>query len=65
MGELGNDKSHLIDHLKSVYIHGSLILNALKWAGYTHPEVIFSMDHRNSIVRSVRRYFKFKLGYPY
>ena len=65
MGDLSNDNDHLISHLKEQYIHGSLILNALEWAGYINAGIIFQMDVRDSIVNSVRRYFKFKLGYPY
>ena len=61
MGDL-SESNHLYQHLKEKYIHGSLIWNALKWAGYQHPEVIFQMDVRTSIVNAVRRYFKSKLG---
>jgi len=59
MGDLsGSD--HLKSHLKEKYIHGSLIMNALKWAGYRCPELI--VGHRDSVVRSVKRYLKSQLG---
>lgn len=59
MGDLsGSD--HLKSHLKEKYIHGSLIMNALKWAGYQCPEVI--VEHRDTVVRSVKGYFKSQLG---
>jgi hypothetical protein len=54
--------THLISHLKDKYIHGSLIVNALKDAGYQNPEVIYSMNLRDSIIRAVKRYFKRSLG---
>jgi len=59
MGDLsGSD--HLKSHLKEKYIHGSLIWNALKWAGYQYPALM--VDHRDSVVRAVKRYFKSQLG---
>ena len=62
IGEVFKDKKHLIAHLNEEYIHGSLIFNALKAAGYNNPGVIFQMDIRDSIVRAVRKYFKRQLG---
>ena len=61
-GDTSGNTSHLREHLKEKYIHGSLIFNALKNAGYTDPRVIFQMDMRDSIVRAIKKYFKFKLG---
>ena len=61
MGDSFKDTSHLISHLKEKYIHGSLILNALQHAGYNNPGFIFQMDHRDSIVRAINKYFKSKL----
>jgi hypothetical protein len=57
-----DNTSHLIAHLEEGYIHGSLILNALCAAGYRNPYLIFEMDHRDSIVRSVHKYFRKALG---
>ena len=61
-GEKSTSREHLESHLTEKYIHGSLIWNALKWARYNNPSVIWSMDIRSSIVRSVKRYFKANLG---
>ena len=61
MGDLGSS-DHLISHLKEKYIHGSLIVNALKHVGYQDPVFIFQMGDRASIIRAVNRYFKSKLG---
>lgn len=57
------DTSHLLDHIKEGYIHGTLIMNALNYAGYVNPEVIFQMfehrqNDRTSICSAVRRYLK-------
>ena len=61
-GEKSTDRLHLESHLKGVYIHGSLIFNALKWAGYRDPGLIFHMGLTDSIKRAVKRYFKANLG---
>lgn len=66
-----HDKSsHLRLHLKEGYIHGSLLYNALKWAGF-NPEFYLqyvNMDGneylRKTIVRSVKRYLRTNLGIP-
>lgn len=63
-GDENMGDSHLTSHLDELYIHGSLIMNALKNAGYTDPGYIFNTDHRDSIVRAVRKYFKSRLGLP-
>lgn len=60
-GDMG-DNDHLISHLNEKYIHGSLIVNALEFAGYNNPAFMFRMDDRDSIVQAVRKYFKSKLG---
>jgi hypothetical protein len=62
LGDAFEDTSHLLGHLKEKYIHGSLIFNALENAGYREPGFIFQMDHRDSIVRAISRYFKSKLS---
>lgn len=56
------DKSHLISHLDELYIHGSLIVNALQARGYPDPALIWRMGLRDTIVRAMRRYFKSQLG---
>lgn len=68
MGDTKDNVPHLRSHLKEKYIHGSLIINALQWGGYPNPILIFNMGFskdgpmRDTIVRTVRRYFKAKLG---
>ena len=64
LGDAMKDTDHLHSHLKEMYIHGSLIWNALVFAGYQKPEYILHMNLRESVVRAVRRYFKRKLGLP-
>ncbi len=64
LGESIGNKEHLLSHLEEKYYMGSLILNALRWAGYCDPTFIWSMDCRTSIVSAVRRYLKRQLGLP-
>lgn len=61
LGELTGDVEHIKSHIEEGYIHGSLILNALKFVGYGNPYVIIQMKCYDSITRAVRRYLKRQL----
>ena len=53
------------EHLKEMYIHGSLIRNALRWRGYgdTMLYMIFVENMmRDQVVKCVRDYLKHNLG---
>jgi len=61
MGDIaGSD--HLRSHLKEIYIHGSLIWNALRSFGYREEQLPFIWGMRDIVVRAVRKYFKSQLG---
>ncbi|MFA5186659.1 MAG: hypothetical protein WC551_09305 [Patescibacteria group bacterium] len=67
LGERVCNTGHIMDHLKERYIMGSLILNALKAAGYWEPGLTWQMERdrkgeRGNTVRALRRYFKAQLG---
>lgn len=53
------------EHLKEMYIHGSLIQNALLWRGYTDT-FLWMVFHRNEmrdqVVKCVRDYLKSRLN---
>lgn len=55
-GIMGEKSSCLLSHLEEKYIHGSLILNALKHRGYKNPGLIF--NYRDMVIRALRKYFK-------
>lgn len=64
MGELSHS-DHIMSHIREGYLHGSLIWNALEWAGHRQPEFIWSManydiEHgrSNSCLRSIKRALK-------
>lgn len=64
----GDDREHILSHLDEGYVHGSLVVAAMLWAGY-QPKGIglwFHMAERDgrvspTIRRAVRRYLKFRL----
>lgn len=66
--EQTGDHSHLLEHIKEGYLHGSLIVNALRWAGYTDTSIgyyLHDKDRRRVSVKSaLRRYLRRKLGLP-
>lgn len=58
--ELSTD--HLISHLDEKYIHGSLIVNSLRWTGHNDTGIEYIWrSNRDTVVRAVRRYFKSRL----
>jgi len=62
------DNAHLLKHLKEKYVHGSLIMAALKARGYNDPGMIFHLgaqpkgSMRGPIIQAVKVYFKTRLG---
>lgn len=68
MGDHGKG-DHILSHVKEGYLHGSLIWNALEWAGYREPAFIWHHDN-DSLARggsagfskrALRRYLRAKL----
>lgn len=65
-----SDSNHIFEHLKERYVHGSLIYNAMEWAGCSpfaiqmafseNPDS--SKNYRDLATRPVRRYLKRQLG---
>ncbi len=60
IGELSKS-DHLLLHIKEKYLHGSLIWNAMVWAGYPNPEIHFQLGTKHTIKSALRRYLKSKL----
>lgn len=52
----------LEQHLDEKYIHGSLIYNALRWAGYKNEQMPFVYQAQWIVPRVVRRFLKAQLG---
>lgn len=67
IGEVTGDIDHLMSHLDETYIHGSLLLNAMKAARMGDMAIAWAFKNqdgwaRQNAVRAVRRYFKSQLG---
>lgn len=62
----GGDTEHLLSHIKEGYVHGTLLANALQWAGYKDPMFILQYDVQNkdrgNTKRALRRYLRRRLG---
>ncbi len=63
LGDVGNNKSHLYSHLDEQYIHGSLLVNALKAKGYENLSYVWNI--RDLVSNAVRIYFCKQLGLSY
>lgn len=50
----------LESHLDEVYIHGTLVYNAVKWAGY-NVDAWYRLGFFGDVVNCVRRYLRFHL----
>jgi hypothetical protein len=65
-----NGTDHLLSHLEEDYLPGALIMNALTWAGYSEPALIFAHENDNlkrgrkadTVKRALRRYLRRRLG---
>lgn len=52
----------LVSHLDEGYLHGTLIVNALKWAGYKDQQLPYVFGHKDIVKRALRRYLRRQLG---
>lgn len=62
-----NNANHLISHMDEEYLHGSLLVNAMRWRGYsdTGISIYYGMaarGDRSAFKRALRDYLKRKLG---
>jgi hypothetical protein len=70
LGDVSGDKSHILSHIQEGYLHGSLIINALKWAGYRQPQFIWQLANSDlqrgrkpdQIKRALKRYLYRQCG---
>ena len=62
LGDASGNRDHILSHIKERYLHGSLIVNALLWAGYRSPQTIYQMGMGDSIRRALKRYLYRQCG---
>ena len=65
-GSKSTNPDHLLEHVKEGYLHGSLLVNAMRWAGYHEEGIVihWQIDNRRTIKSSLRRYLRSQLGLP-
>jgi hypothetical protein len=63
MGDLSENYSHLTEHLKEKYLHGSILVNAMREAGYKDNQIGFHYQLKlaDTFRRVVRRYLQKRL----
>lgn len=63
LGDSFNDSSHLVEHLKEGYLHGSLLVNAMREKGYQDHQIglHYSMKLADTFKRAVRQYLTKRL----
>lgn len=70
MGDLSQNHEHLLEHLgiahddSEVYVHGSMIVNAMREAGYRDEQIGFhlhGMGSEDTIPRAIRKYLTKRL----
>lgn len=63
LGESTND-NHLLSHVVEGYLHGSLIVNALRWSGLSDQGIAlhYRMNLKDRVKNTLRRYLREKLG---
>jgi len=63
MGEISKDYSHLESHIEENYLHGSLLVNAMREYGYKDEQIRlhYSMQLADTFKRAVRRYLQKRL----
>ena len=62
-GQRSENPDHLRKHVQQGYLHGTLICNALLWAGYGEHQlgIQYGMNCRTNIKNALRRYLKAQL----
>jgi len=64
MGELGSKNyDHLLNHLKEKYLHGSILVNAMREAGYRDEQIglHYQLKLVETFKRSLRKYLQKRL----
>lgn len=63
MGDASGNEDHIISHVENGYMHGSMIVNAMKDAGYKMEGIqwMYSNKHVETAQRAVRKYLIKKL----
>ena len=58
------DSSHILSHVMDGYLHGSLLYNAMRYAGWRDHQLGFCWNMRDTQKRALRKYLKAVFGQP-
>jgi hypothetical protein len=63
LGDATNNHEHLLSHLKEGYLHGSILVNAMRESGYKDQQIVFHYQLKlaDTFKRSLRRYLQKRL----
>lgn len=63
VGDLSNGADHLVSHIEEKYLHGSLLVNAMKDSGYhaTQIQLHYHIKNVDAFKRALRKYLNKKL----
>ena len=63
MGDVSKNTDHLFSHFKEGYLHGSILVNAMREAGYRDEQIGFHYQLKlfNTFKRVVRKYLTKRL----
>lgn len=68
-GKRSTNCKHIRSHVRYGYLHGSLIVNAMRWCGETDMLISWAFNDprkqwRRNVKRDLRRYLRSQLGLP-
>jgi hypothetical protein len=62
LGDAIGDTEHIRAHIKERYMFGSLLVNAMRWAGRRRPEILYQMGAGDLVRRDLKRYLYRQCG---
>jgi hypothetical protein len=60
MGDTTGDNGHILEHVKENYLHGSLLVNAMRETGYSDDQIRihYGMKLADTFKRALRKYLQ-------
>jgi hypothetical protein len=63
LGDVTSNTDHLLQHIKEGYLHGSILVNSMKFAGYNNEQINYNYQIKaiDTFKRNLRKYLIKKL----
>jgi len=63
MGDVSKDENHLLSHIEEKYLHGSILVNAMRESGYQDKQINFHYQLKliDTFKRTLRKYLQKRL----